>query len=155
MARKAKLPNKKAIARIKSYILGGAFPHIAAGAEGIAPSTFFRWMQMGKQGIKPYQAFWEEVTKAQSQKRLAAEVQVAKENPLAWLRLGPGRTRPGEPGWTADPVVLPGDDGRDSDSEGLTDEERAESIAALLERARTRATRPAADAGAADGNVGA
>ena len=32
--------------------------------------------------------------------RAAAEVEVRRDNPLAWLRYGPGRERPEESGWT-------------------------------------------------------
>jgi hypothetical protein len=154
MARKPNLPDKATLDRILSYIKGGAFPHVAAGAEGIPSSTFFRWMQAGKQGRKPYVRFWEKVSKAHSQKRVAAEVQVAKENPLAWLRLGPGRTRPGEPGWTGDPAFLPGEEGKETEAHELTDEELSATITALLDRARTRAAQSASEADATDGDLG-
>jgi hypothetical protein len=154
MARKPNLPDKETMARIVAYIQAGAFPHVAAAAEGIPSSTYFRWMQAGRQGQKPYLRFWEKVMKAHSQKRVAAEVQVAKENPLAWLRLGPGRTRPGEPGWTNDPAFLPGEEGAEAGADEFTDEELSATITALLDRARTRAAQSAAAADAADGDVG-
>jgi len=138
MARNAKLPDKETMDRITSFIRGGAFPYVAAAAEGIPSTTFFRWMQLGKQGKKPYVGFWEKVVKAHSQKRVAAEVQVAKENPLAWLRLGPGRSRPGEPGLTDDPADLAGLEGMESNTDGFTDEERAHRVAHILNRARAR-----------------
>ena len=37
---------------------------------------------------------------ARAQARAQREAAVAQQNPLAWLRMGPGRERPGEPGWT-------------------------------------------------------
>ena len=126
MARTPKLPDKEKMARITSYIRSGAYPHVAAGAEGIPSSTFFRWMKLGKQGVKPYAKFWEKVTTAHSQKRVSAEVEVAKDNPLAWLRYGPGRSR----------------------------EERTAAIAALLDQARARATGSAPEAGTGDGGMG-
>jgi hypothetical protein len=83
MARTPKLPDKEKLARIVSYIRSGAYPHVAAGAEGISPSTFFRWMKLGKEGVKPYAKFWEKVTTAHSQKRVSAEVEVAVPASLA------------------------------------------------------------------------
>jgi hypothetical protein len=154
MARTPKLPDKEKLARIVSYIRSGAYPHVAAGAEGIPSSTFFRWMKLGKQGVKSYAAFWEKVTTAHSQKRVSAEVEVGKENPLAWLRYGPGRSRPGEPGWTDIPLELSEADGKESEADELTDEERVAAIAALLDRARARAIRSSPEASAGDGGVG-
>ena len=58
-------------------------------------------MRQGEQadsGI--YSDFHEEVRQARAQSRVAAEAEVRRDNPLAWLRFGPGRQRPGEPGWT-------------------------------------------------------
>jgi len=147
MARKANLPDKETMDRLLAFIRGGAFPYVAAAAEGIPSSTFFRWMLLGKEGKKPYLGFWEKVTKAHSQKRVAVEVQVAKENPLAWLRLGPGRSRPGEPGWTDD-AELPGMDGMESNTDGFTDEERADRVTHILNRARARRDGQATAAGA-------
>ena len=41
-----------------------------------------------------------DVREARAQARVAAETEVRRDNPLAWLRYGPGRDRAGEPGWT-------------------------------------------------------
>ena len=38
------------------------------------------------------------------------KAEVRRDNPLAWLRYGPGRERPGEPGWTESREIL-GQDG--------------------------------------------
>ena len=37
---------------------------------------------------------------ARAQARAAAEIEVRRDNPAFWLRVGPGRSRPGAPGWT-------------------------------------------------------
>lgn len=45
--------------------------------------------------------FWRDVMQARAQARIVAETRVASENPLAWLRLGPGRHKgDADPGWT-------------------------------------------------------
>jgi hypothetical protein len=87
--------------RILSYIRGGAFEWVAAEAAGIGKSTFYRWLQEGEAADSgSYHDFWLEVRKARAQSRVAAEAEVRRDNPLAWLRYGPGRQRPDEPGWT-------------------------------------------------------
>jgi hypothetical protein len=87
--------------KILSYIRAGAYEWIAAEAAGVGKSTFYRWLQEGEAADSgSYHDFWQEVRKAHAQARVAAEAEVRRENPLAWLRYGPGRQRPGEPGWT-------------------------------------------------------
>jgi hypothetical protein len=62
--------------------------------------------------LTPHANFYREVTRARARARFAAETEVKKENPLAWLRYGPGRERPGEEGWTdSNKVELTGKDG--------------------------------------------
>lgn len=87
--------------RMLKLIRAGAFACGAAQAMGIAPETFSRWLSRGRReqdGI--YRQFRQDVLRAQAEARVVAEIQVYRENPLAWLRFGPGRSRPGEPGWT-------------------------------------------------------
>lgn len=79
----------------------GAYPWVAAQSCGIPPSTFYRWMASGeKDSQSRYREFWEMVTAAAAYARMLAEGEVRKEDPFKWLRYGPGRERPGEPGWT-------------------------------------------------------
>ena len=82
------------------YINRGAFDWVAAQAAGIHPSTFYNWMRLGKSVRSQYHEFYLAVTKARAQARINAEIQVAQMDPFKWLRYGPGRERPGEPGWS-------------------------------------------------------
>ena len=87
--------------QIVRFICGGAFDHVAAQAAGIGPSTFYRWLERGEQQPRgPYAGFRTAVLDARAQARAGAEIEVHRDNPLAWLRYGPGRDRLGEPGWT-------------------------------------------------------
>ena len=86
--------------QIVAYIRSGAFDWVAAQAAGIGRTTFYRWMQAGENGEGPYDSFYAAVREARAVARVAAEMEVRNNNPLAWLRYGPGRARPGEPGWT-------------------------------------------------------
>jgi hypothetical protein len=47
-----------------------------------------------------YRQFRQDVLGAQAEARATAEIQVYRENPLAWLGYGPGRSKPEVPGWT-------------------------------------------------------
>lgn len=93
------------------YIRIGAFAWVAAEALGISPDAFYRWLRWGKESKKKgngiYRKFYEDVTQAQAQARLMAEVKVAQEDPKYYLRIGPGRTRVLDdmtlPGWTEEP----------------------------------------------------
>lgn len=93
-------------ARIVDAIRLGAFDHVAAQAAGIAPATFREWIARGE-GRDPdrpstpaYAAFAAEVRQARATARSEAEARVFRTRPFEWLRYGPGRDRPGEPGWT-------------------------------------------------------
>ena len=86
--------------QVVSYIRAGAYDWVAAQATGIRKATFYRWMQAGERGRQPYAGFFAAVREARAVARVAAEMEVKRDNPLAWLRYGPGRAKPGEPGWT-------------------------------------------------------
>lgn len=85
---------------IVEYIRADAFDYIASQAAGIDVSTFRRWLERDRGGRDPYRSFAAEVAKARAEARVAAEIEVRRDNPLAWLRYGPGRERPDAPGWT-------------------------------------------------------
>ncbi len=98
--------------RIVAFIRAGSFAWVAAEAAGVSKSTFHRWLQRGEQeGSEPYCEFADEVRQAQAQARVAAETEVRRAQPLAWLRYGPGRDRPAEPGWTEQRQVTGPDGG--------------------------------------------
>lgn len=82
---------------ILAAIGGGAFAWAAAAAAGVSSTAFHRWMADPR---PEYQEFAEKVRKARARARIGAELRVYKERPLDWLRVGPGRDREGEPGWT-------------------------------------------------------
>jgi len=87
--------------KILGYIRQGAYDWVAAQACGIGSRTFYRWMSAGeKNANSPYRQFWQEVSQARAEARVLAEADVRKTQPFNWLRCGPGRERPGEPGWT-------------------------------------------------------
>lgn len=99
MGRRTKLDGV-VLAIVVEEIRRGGFDWIAAQAAGIGDRTFREWMERGRRGEGKYVLFEAQVTKARAQARLGAEQWVRSHNPLAWLRLGPGRERRGKPGWT-------------------------------------------------------
>jgi hypothetical protein len=86
---------------IVAAIRAGAFDWIAAEANGIDRETFKLWIRTGaRKKREPYLSFVHDVRAARAQARLAAEIEVRRDQPFSWLRFGPGRERDGEPGWT-------------------------------------------------------
>jgi hypothetical protein len=96
--------------RILRYIRDGAFDWVAAEANGVSRRTFWEWVRRGE-GEDPdrpqtpfYAEFASQVREARAEARYSAEVEVKRGEPLSWLMKGPGRDRPGEPGWTDRPA---------------------------------------------------
>jgi hypothetical protein len=100
------------------WIERGAYAWVSANVVGISPSTFNTWMRKGEQadlndlaGLdldgndRLYCEFVRAVRTAQARARARAEVRVSYDDPFKWLRYGPGRERPGEPGWTESHAV--------------------------------------------------
>src|SRR5262249_26544201 len=85
---------------IVAAIRAGAYDWLAAEACGVDRRTFRRWMLWGKRRRKPWVTLYQDVREARAQARVAAEIEVRKEQPFNWLRFGPGREREDEPGWT-------------------------------------------------------
>lgn len=81
------------ITDIARAIRAGCFAHVAAEAAGIGERTYHRWLARGEDpnGGRLYRQFWQEVCKAKAQARKVAEARVFKENPVFWLKSGPGR----------------------------------------------------------------
>ena len=97
--------------QIVTFIRAGAYDWVAAEAAGIGKSTFYRWLERGAaRAAEPHRTFLVDVREARAQARVAAETAVRRDNPLAWLRYGPGRDRAGAPGWT-ERHALAGTDG--------------------------------------------
>jgi len=95
---------------ICAFIRQGAYPHVAAQAIGLPAALYERWMNTGLVKTRSlFGMFRLAVLEAQAQARLKAEQALFEKDPVAWLRSGPGKERPGDPGWssTPKPVVLP------------------------------------------------
>jgi hypothetical protein len=92
--------NEQVYRKLLEALRGGAFDWVAAEAAGIHRSTFYNWLARGEQGEQTWAGFAREVLRARAQARLRAEGRLLEQDPLNWLRLGPGRERRGRPGWT-------------------------------------------------------
>ena len=79
--------------QICSYVRAGAFPQKAAEACGVSASQLALWLK--RTGFK------KALEQAAAQARVAAELRVFQEDAKTWLKSGPGKDTPSEPGWTA------------------------------------------------------
>jgi hypothetical protein len=109
--------------KIVEAIRNGAWDWVAAESNGVDRFTFWEWVKRGEdRDDRPqepcYAQFAQAVREARAQARKAVEINVHKTDGLNWLMKGPGRDRPGEPGWTDRPsqdalphitVILAGD----------------------------------------------
>lgn len=89
-------------AKVLELIRKGCFATVAVAAAGAGYTSFKRWMnRKDRRG----RAFQRAVEQARAEARASREAAVFTEDPLAWLRLGPGRDLgPDEPGWTERPA---------------------------------------------------
>lgn len=101
-ARKRRLPDPQTTKNITAFVRAGAFQWVAAVASGVSRAKFAEWMT--GQTMEELE-FQQAVNEAAAQARVAQETKVAATKPLAWLLRGPGRERPGEPGWTSQVAV--------------------------------------------------
>jgi hypothetical protein len=136
--------------KICAMIRAGAYSHVAAQAAGISMQTFSRWLTLAEEEGQhtAYREFRIAVMVARAQARATAEIQVRKDKPEIWLRRGPGRERPGDPGWSAtDKVEVSGPGGgpmrveHEVDLKKLSDEE-FKAYRALLQKARAASAKP-------------
>lgn len=106
MARKTKL-TPELIKQVCASIRSGAYDYIACERVGISQSTFYEWLQDAeKPDADPLKVeFSESVEQARAEARAQAEERVLAEQPATWLLKGPGRERPGRPGWSNENVV--------------------------------------------------
>jgi hypothetical protein len=90
--------------RILAFIRGGGFPVVAAEAAGVPAAVFTDWLARGeKRGARElFRRFAREVRQAAALCRLTAECSAYKKDPKFWLAHGPGRERPGYPGWAGE-----------------------------------------------------
>ncbi len=117
---------------IVAYIRAGGMPHVAAEAAGLPRAMFEAWLRRGRRPAAPAElrAFADAVRQARAQARLGAEIAVFKGRPLDWLRSGPGKETPTNPGWTSN--VKPGT-GADERGNPLLDPELRRLFAHLLD----------------------
>ena len=127
MGRKSKL-TPQLTDQLCRHLKAGAFDYAAARAVGISKTTFYRWLEIGALEEAAFASreeageeigevetslfwdFWDKVEQASALARIDAEKRVFTEDPFKWLRYGPGRERPGAPGWTDESTVnLKGD----------------------------------------------
>lgn len=85
-------------ADIIAAIEEGSYAWVACQSAGISKESYHRWMR----GETPETlAFRDRVLEAHARARKKAETRVFHEDPVVWLRQGPGRDRGfEEPGWT-------------------------------------------------------
>jgi hypothetical protein len=114
------------------YVRRGTWDWVAAELVGVPVSTFKRWMTWGEAAYLaddeeiPYEEavkrlvptmsvptkdrelfreMWGKIRRARAEARSRAEIAVVQMEPFKWLRHGPGRDQPGEPGWSEDQKV--------------------------------------------------
>jgi hypothetical protein len=142
---------------IVELIKHGAFEWVAAEACGIHRDTFTRWMMRGERAASGphledsdpdliYLRFFEAVQAAAAYARVTAEIEVRAQDPKWWLTRGPGKTKPGKPGWTETIVIDEGRVSKGTDEDGLTIEERLARVGTILTKARGRAAKAEAEA---------
>jgi hypothetical protein len=91
---------------VRSIVAGiraGGFPHVAAGAQQVNAALFARWLRRGRRrnAEEPYRDLAGQVEAAQAQARLRAEMSLLEKDVRTWLKHGPGRDLPDNPGWAA------------------------------------------------------
>src|SRR5262249_19894664 len=99
MARTQKL-TKELQDQILPYIRAGAYPHVAAQAAGLSEEDWNTWKEWSETR-RTYRKFFLLVTQAKAQARAAAEIDARKEDVRFWLKNGPGKEQPDNPGWAA------------------------------------------------------
>lgn len=122
IGRKSKL-TPQLIDQLCRHLKTGTFDYAAAQAVGISKRTFYRWLEQGRQeedalatreesgeeipdsDLSLFWHFWHKVSQSTAIARIDAEKRVFTEDPFKWLRYGPGRERPGQPGWTDESTV--------------------------------------------------
>lgn len=91
--------------KILLFIRAGAYKHQVAKGFGVSSTAFNAWLARGQDDIDRnkltiYAQLVLDVEQAEGTARIQKELEVAVKNPEFWLKNGPGKTKPGEPGWT-------------------------------------------------------
>jgi hypothetical protein len=107
---------------VSKFVMAGAYDYVAAQSVGITRRTFYNWMARGEDaeerednGVilsledRLYLDFYCAIRQARAKARLLAETRVREEDPYKWLMKGPGRERPGEPGWASQTQITGAD----------------------------------------------
>ena len=85
---------------IASDIRTGVTPEVAAMDRGISTTTYYDWMQKGKEGIAPFTEFSELITRAKYGLRKFVEQRLFAEHPTFYARHAPNmREKDGVEGW--------------------------------------------------------
>jgi hypothetical protein len=86
------------------YVQAGAYAQVAAESAGISRDTLEAWLNRGrkKNAPRPLRAFVARFEAAAAKARLLAETAVFQNDPRFWLKFGPGKDKPGVPGWSGE-----------------------------------------------------
>src|SRR5690349_4822223 len=90
--------------KLTQLIRAGTFEHVASEACGVPGDQYDAWLKRGaeqKRGL--YRKFRARVIQAKAEARAMAESATRTKDPRGWLKHGPGKDRPGEPGWSNAP----------------------------------------------------
>lgn len=106
--------NAETYAKMLLLIRAGVFKHQVAKGFGVTTTTFNIWLERGRNDIEanrltPYSQLVLDVEQAEGTARIQMELRIAETNPEFWLRNGPGKTKPNEPGWTDTQAVEGGE----------------------------------------------
>lgn len=95
---------------IVTYIQAGAYDHVAAEAAGLSKEDYHAWIERGtrKHAGKNFRKFAERIRQAKALARVWAEIEMRKEDARFWLKSGPGKESPHNPGWSKEvrPIIF-------------------------------------------------
>jgi hypothetical protein len=102
-------PTPEITKQIADFVLAGAYQRVAAEAAGVPRAVFLRWLARGRWAgaTGPCRDLADRVMQAAAQARLLAETKLFVKDPKTWLKSGPGKESPGNPGWSKEvaPIV--------------------------------------------------
>src|SRR6516165_8040445 len=84
---------------ILSWVRAGGYPHVAAAAAGVSEERWQLW-RVRSTRREPYKSFFAAIAQAHATARLKAETTTLEQDARFWLKHGPGREGPSNPGWT-------------------------------------------------------